>query len=503
MSNKQVRKKNGKRGRKTVEFTMTNNEGQRVELNMVSGADLPRISACMIVRDEELTLARCLDSFLKYVDELVVFDTGSVDATLKILKQYAKRYNGKVKIHKDPWTDDFSYHRNKSMQAASGDWLFIIDADETLEMPDKISSRDLRMALASLPEKIAAMAILMLDVREGFQVGKHSAGRFLRTGRVEYRGLVHNSIQLTRITDETAFNPHIVMKHYGYEGANPRRAFKLERTVRLLHKQLEDPEQNLHTEFYLAQAYGMQGQEEEVIEWGYKYLNKLDQQEIPGSALVAKGFYASIYYVMARHLSKAERYVEAQEMLVKGLQQMPDDPDLYRTMSDIGVLRDDLEMIVVGARRFVQIYSNGSWQKLLGHPLFHVNPDCFTLMLYRMAVVRLTQAASNLFALQESFNEVGMELVTSVLNDIVANIDGSRLFEAMKILPLDPPEIMRVVLEASGEALAAEDAIKDIVFFTEGEKDERPAVDWDSTGQNEIGEGSKELAEVAAGLFRQ
>jgi len=124
-------------------------------------------------------------------------------------------------------------------------------------------------------------------------------------------------------------------------------------------------------------------------------------------------------------------------------------------------------------------------------------------MLYRMAVVRLTQAASNLFALQESFGEAGHGLVMSVLNDIVANIDGSRLFEAMKILPLDPPEIMRVVLEASGEALAAEDAIKDNVFFTEGEKDERPAMDWDSTKQNEIGEGSKELAEVAAGLFRQ
>lgn len=90
-----------------------------------------KISLCMIVRDEELSLARCLDSVAGLFDETVIVDTGSVDSTRDI----ALRYTDKVYDFK--WIDDFSAARNFAFSKASGDWLMWLDADDIIEPDDK------------------------------------------------------------------------------------------------------------------------------------------------------------------------------------------------------------------------------------------------------------------------------------------------------------------------------------------------------------------------------
>ena len=81
----------------------------------------PTISACMIVKDEEKMLPRCLESIKDVVNEIILVDTGSKDNTIEI----AKRYGAKVFHH--PWEDHFSKHRNQSIKHANSDWIFIID----------------------------------------------------------------------------------------------------------------------------------------------------------------------------------------------------------------------------------------------------------------------------------------------------------------------------------------------------------------------------------------
>ena len=87
---------------------------------------MQRLSLCMIVRDEEQRLARCLESVRNVVDEIVVVDTGSRDNTRAI----AERFGAKVVDF--TWCDDFAAARNASMDAASGEWLLFLDADEVL-----------------------------------------------------------------------------------------------------------------------------------------------------------------------------------------------------------------------------------------------------------------------------------------------------------------------------------------------------------------------------------
>ena len=86
-----------------------------------------KISASLIVKNEEQMLPKCLNS-IKQVDEIVVVDTGSEDKTIEIAKKAG------AKVHTDyKWADNFSEARNVSKSRCTGDWLLIIDADEILE----------------------------------------------------------------------------------------------------------------------------------------------------------------------------------------------------------------------------------------------------------------------------------------------------------------------------------------------------------------------------------
>ena len=81
---------------------------------------MPLISLCMIVRNEEAVLGRCLDSVADLVDEIILVDTGSTDNTKAVAAEYA------AKIYDFPWCDDFSAARNYAVSQAVGDyWLWL------------------------------------------------------------------------------------------------------------------------------------------------------------------------------------------------------------------------------------------------------------------------------------------------------------------------------------------------------------------------------------------
>jgi len=77
------------------------------------------ISLCMIVKNEERILARCLDSVKDLVDEIIIVDTGSADATKRIAAEYTD------KIYDFTWIDDFSAARNFAFSKASKEYIYI------------------------------------------------------------------------------------------------------------------------------------------------------------------------------------------------------------------------------------------------------------------------------------------------------------------------------------------------------------------------------------------
>lgn len=87
-------------------------------------------SLCMIVKNEENVLARCLDSIADIMDEIIIVDTGSTDRT----KEIALTYTDKVYDFK--WTGSFADARNYASAKASMDYIYTADADEYLEKAD-------------------------------------------------------------------------------------------------------------------------------------------------------------------------------------------------------------------------------------------------------------------------------------------------------------------------------------------------------------------------------
>ncbi|CAN1213016.1 Glycosyltransferase 2-like domain-containing protein [Tumidithrix helvetica PCC 7403] len=110
------------------------------------------LSLCMIVKNESKNLSRCLDSVVRYVDEIVIVDTGSEDNTIDIAKQYG------AKVDFFQWCDDFAAARNYALSKVTGDWVFVIDADEELVC----KSDNLRDYLV-LSSEILAFSIMCID----------------------------------------------------------------------------------------------------------------------------------------------------------------------------------------------------------------------------------------------------------------------------------------------------------------------------------------------------
>lgn len=101
------------------------------------------ISLCMIVKNEENTLERCLKSVQDIADEIIVVDTGSTDRTMEIASKFTN------KIYEFSWIDDFSKARNYSFSKATKDYILWLDADDIILPEDKVKFINIKETLTS------------------------------------------------------------------------------------------------------------------------------------------------------------------------------------------------------------------------------------------------------------------------------------------------------------------------------------------------------------------
>lgn len=92
---------------------------------------IPTITLCIIVKNEEEVIGRCLDSVQGIVDEIIIVDTGSNDQTKEIVSKYTS------KLYDFPWIDDFSAARNFAFNLATQDYILWLDADDVIMESDR------------------------------------------------------------------------------------------------------------------------------------------------------------------------------------------------------------------------------------------------------------------------------------------------------------------------------------------------------------------------------
>ncbi len=154
-----------------------------------------RLSLCMIVKDEARFLPGCLASVAGVVDEVVIVDTGSTDATPSIAERSGAR------LERLPWADDFSAPRNLALECARGDWVLQLDADERLAPG---AAAGLRAAMRSKAD--LGMVRLHDAAREDASAAEVLSGLarrgdplrlprlFRRRPGLRYRGVVHETV---------------------------------------------------------------------------------------------------------------------------------------------------------------------------------------------------------------------------------------------------------------------------------------------------------------------
>jgi Tfp pilus assembly protein PilF len=95
------------------------------------------ISLCMIVKNEEQLLSRCLASVRAIADEIIVVDTGSTDRTVAVAQAFG------AQVFHSTWENDFSKARNTTLQHATKEWVLVLDADEEINPLDHSRLREM------------------------------------------------------------------------------------------------------------------------------------------------------------------------------------------------------------------------------------------------------------------------------------------------------------------------------------------------------------------------
>jgi glycosyltransferase involved in cell wall biosynthesis/tetratricopeptide (TPR) repeat protein len=173
------------------------------------------ISACLIVKNEEKSLDRCLSSLHGVVDEIVVYDTGSTDDTVQIARHFTEN------VVLGSWDDDFARARNEALAHCNGEWILWLDGDEALVCEDPTA---LRSRLDSLSTDVEGLIVLIDNLRgtEASTPLTHPACRLFRRSIGMWQGALHEQIvarQGTRVMallDASGLGGLARIRHWGY-----------------------------------------------------------------------------------------------------------------------------------------------------------------------------------------------------------------------------------------------------------------------------------------------
>ena len=149
------------------------------------------VSLCMIVKNEERILARCLDSIADLMDEIIIVDTGSTDAT----KQIAAKYTDKIYDFK--WIGDFSAARNFAFSKAGMEYIYSADADEVLDEKNREAFRQLKTTLLSEIDIVQMYYANQLSHGTIYNFDKELRPKlFKRLRTFQWQGAIHEQVGL-------------------------------------------------------------------------------------------------------------------------------------------------------------------------------------------------------------------------------------------------------------------------------------------------------------------
>jgi GT2 family glycosyltransferase/Tfp pilus assembly protein PilF len=289
----------------------------------------PRFTLSMIVKNEEANLAACVGPLYDLFDEIVINDTGSTDGTVTL----AKSLGPKVKVIENPWKDSFCLARNQSLDAATGDYVFWMDADDRLDLENVQKLRALLARLGSEPVAFS-MKVWCVPRAGEAEVGTvvNHVRLFPRSQHIRWEHRIHEQILMPlRRAGVPVHEADIVIQHVGYQ--DPALvARKTQRDLHLLHLDLADRPDSPFVQFNLGVQLLTMGRPREAL----AHLEAALLGSDPTSSITRKLF--ALAGQAHRQLGDP---VAAERVLTEGLKHCPGDAEILFYLSECQRERGD------------------------------------------------------------------------------------------------------------------------------------------------------------------
>ena len=292
------------------------------------------LSLCMIVRDEEQMLPRCLAAVAPAVDEIVIVDTGSADRTVEIAKSFG------AKVIEFEWTGSFSDARNVSFEAATGDWMMYLDADEVLVGEDieqlrALTGRTWREAFYLVETSYTG------ELGDGGALVNNALRVFRNRPEYRFKDRLHEQIAhtLPTYTPGRVEQTGVRVTHYGYLGAVRDAKEKSQRNVELLRRQAAESPKTPFLHFNLGSEYIVAGDLPAAVE----------ELKTARSLLMAEGSITRVEYApslltrLVMVLRMCGRLTEARLTANEGLELFPRFTDLVLAQARIALVQGDAD----------------------------------------------------------------------------------------------------------------------------------------------------------------
>jgi glycosyltransferase involved in cell wall biosynthesis len=232
----------------------------------------PLLSLCMIVKNEAHQLRRCLTSVQPWVDEIILVDTGSEDDTVAIAGEFTPH------VYAVEWQQDFAAARNYSLQWATGEWIFYIDADEELIVTDSHWRSQL------LDQGIDCFSVLRQEAGTHHNWSDFANVRFARRQPgLRFVGALHE--QLNTAQGKVGALKGIHLLHHNQQTQEQFLKKIRDRNIPILEQMVQRGDRRLMNLVCLGDHYAACGQTEQSRDWYHQALDAIaediEQQRLP------------------------------------------------------------------------------------------------------------------------------------------------------------------------------------------------------------------------------
>lgn len=267
-----------------------------------------KISLCIICKDEEERIARCINSVKDVIDEIVVVDTGSTDQTIEIAQSLGAR------IFEIKWENNFSKARNHALKKCMGDWIIFLDADEYLSRESKEYLRN-QIKEAERKKKDFILCEMFNEGTTNVESSFKVIRIFKHSPLIEYIGRVHEHLQKKKgELQGIDCSSQIKVYHDGYQKEVVTNRNKTERNLAILFEELKENPTSSDLHYYFMQTYRVQGEINKCWEHGLEAL-KYKNATLNGVYEEIYGMLISICAEKNEDMKKTQKiYNEATEL---------------------------------------------------------------------------------------------------------------------------------------------------------------------------------------------